>query len=165
MVAVTDPRPDTSGLAGLRPAPDGLAVAGALLAAAGYLLPWFRMQPGYAWSFSGWTYASLTGGGGWTLITFGWLALALAAALWARASPPAAVTTLVGAVGGMMFALSVVAVSFAQFPEKGTSNWIVEIPFDIGMPVMALGFSLLIAGGVRAIVHTAPASAPRPDAA
>ncbi|MEU4564117.1 hypothetical protein AB0F72_37540 [Actinoplanes sp. NPDC023936] len=137
----------------LRPAPDALIIGGSLVALAGYLLPWFRLQDGYAWSFSGWTYASLSTGGGWTLVTFGWLAVALIAGLWARSSQGAAVTALTCAIGGMMFALLVVAVSFAQFPEQGSSNWVGEIPFDVGLPVMALGFGLLVAGGVRAVVR------------
>jgi hypothetical protein len=40
---------------GLRPAPDPIVLSGSLISLAGYLLPWFKLQSGYAWSFSGWT--------------------------------------------------------------------------------------------------------------
>jgi hypothetical protein len=144
---------------GLRPAPDPAIVVGALLALAGYLLPWFREQQGYAWSYSGWTYASLSTGGGWTLITLFWLALPLVAGLWARSSSGAALTALVGTVAASFFASAVVAVSFAEFREQGSINWIGSLPFDVGLPVLAAGLGLLVAGGVRAVVRTA---APRP---
>ena len=138
-----------------RPAPDGLVVLGALLSLAGYLLPWFRIQSGYSWSFSGWAYASLSSGGGWTLITLGWLAVALVAALWARASAAAALTAVVAGVGGLVFALAVVAASFAEFRGGvGSSNWIAELPFGIGLPILALGLGLLLGGGMRAMIRT-----------
>ena len=144
---------------GLRPAPDPLVVLGALVSTAGYLLPWFRLQDGYAWSFSGWTYATLSTGGGWTLITFAWLTLALLAGLWARGSAGAAMTAVVSTVGGLMFALAVVAASFAEFRERGSLNWVGQLPFGIGLPVLATGFGLLLAGGVRAVVRTTVAAA------
>ena len=150
---------------GLRPAPDAVVVLGALTSLAGYLLPWFRMQSGYAWSFSGWTYASLSSGGGWTLITFGWLALALVAGVWARTSPAAAMTAVVGTVGGLVFALTVVAASFAAFRDRGYLNWVAELPFGIGLPVLALGLGLLLAGAVRAVVRTTITSAAAGSAA
>ena len=144
----------TPAAAGLRPAPDPLVILGSLLSLAGYLLPWFRLQSGYAWSFSGWTYASLSTGGGWTLITFGWIGLALVAGVWARASAGAALTVVVGAVAGLMFALAVVAVSFAEFRDRGSLNWVGEMPFGVGLPLMAAGFGLLLAGAIRAVVRT-----------
>ena len=145
---------EITGGPGLRPRPDGVVVAGALISLIGYLSPWFQKQTGYAWSFSGWTYASLSTGGGWTLITFGWLAVALIAGLWARASAGAAMTALASAVGGMLFASAVVAVSFAEFREQGSLNWVGELPFGVGLPLMAAGFGVLVAGGVRAVVRT-----------
>jgi hypothetical protein len=141
--------------ASFRPAPDALIIFAALLSLAGYLLPWFKEQSGYSWSFSGWEYASLSSGGGWTLLTFAWLGSALVAGLWARASTGAAMTAVVGAVGGLMFALAVIAASFAEFREQGSTNWIGELPFGPGLPVMAAGFGLLVAGGIRAVVRTA----------
>ena len=139
---------------GLRPAPDAAVVVGALLSLAGYLLPWFRLQSGYSWSFSGWAYASLSTGGGWTLITFVWIAVALIAGLWARRSSGAAMVAVVGAICGLFFALAVVAVSFAEFRERGSLNWVGEMPFGVGLPVLAAGLGLAVAGGVRAIVRT-----------
>lgn len=137
-----------------RPAPDGLVLTGALLSLAGYLLPWFRVQSGYSWSFSGWAYASLSSGGGWTLITFGWLGVALIAALWARRSATAALTAVVSGVGGQVFALVVVAASFAEFRgARGSINWIADLPFGIGLPVLALGLGLLVGGGMRAMIR------------
>lgn len=141
-------------MTGLRPAPDPAIVLGASLGLAGYLLPWFRLGDGYSWSFSGWAYASLSTGGGWTLITFVWIALALVAGLWARSSSGAALTAVGAAVGGLLFVLAVVAVSFAEFRERGSLNWVGEMPFGVGLPLMASGFGLLVAGGVRAVVRT-----------
>lgn len=145
-----------------RPSPDGLVVTGALIGLAGYLLPWFKIQSGYSWSFSGWAYASLSSGGGWTLLTVAWLAAALIAGLRARVSASAAVTAVVAGVGALLFALAVVAASFAEFRGGvGSINWIAELPFGIGLPVLALGLGLLLAGGMRAMVRTAgPVSRP-----
>lgn len=150
---------DDSATIGLRPAPDATVIAGALVSLGGYVLPWFRLQNGYEWSFSGWAYASLSTGGGWTLITFGWLAVALIAGVWARASSGAAMTAVVGAVGALVFALSVVAVSFVEFPEQGSLNWVGKMPFGIGLPLLALGLGVLFAGAVRAVVRTAASEA------
>ena len=138
----------------LRPAPDWLVITGVLLSTAGYLMPWFRAQSGYGWAFSGWTYATLSGGGGWTLITFGWLALALVAGLWARRFTGAAMTAVVGTVGALVFALTAVAACFAEFRERGYLNWVVELPFEFGLPVLGAGFGLLLAAGIRAVVRT-----------
>ncbi|MEV0393939.1 hypothetical protein [Polymorphospora rubra] len=52
-----------------RPAPDMAMLTGALAALAGYLLPWFRVGESYRWWYSGWEYATLSTGGGWTLLT------------------------------------------------------------------------------------------------
>jgi hypothetical protein len=139
---------------GVRPAPDAAIVLGALLSLAGYLLPWFRLQSGYSWSFSGWAYASLSTGGGWTLINFVWITVTLIAGLWARRSSGAATVAVVGGICGLFFALAVVAVSFAEFREQGSLNWVGEMPFDVGLPVLAAGLGLVVAGGVRAIVRT-----------
>lgn len=138
----------------LRLSPDPLVLAGVIIAFAGYLMPWFRKGEQYRWSFSGWGYASLDTGGGWTLLTFLWLAVALVAALWAGSSSIAATAATVGGLGGLTFALLVVAASFAEFSERGSINWIGELPFGMGVPAMALGFALLVGGGVRATVRT-----------
>lgn len=71
----------------------------------------------------------------------------------------AAMTTVVGAVGGLMFALAVVAASFAEFREQGGINWIGELHFGVGLPVMAAGFGVLLAAGVRALARVAVATA------
>ncbi|MFF5175406.1 hypothetical protein ACFY3U_22625 [Micromonospora sp. NPDC000089] len=132
-----------------------MVVLGVLLATSGYLMPWFRIAAGYSWSFSGWTYASLDSGGGWTLITLVWLAVTAVAGCWARASSAAALTALTGGIGAMIFALTVVAASFTEFPQRGYSDAIAHLPFGVGLPVMAAGFGLLIAGAVRAVARTA----------
>jgi hypothetical protein len=49
-------------------APDVAMLAGSLAATGGYLLPWFKKSASYDWSFSGWGYATLSNGGGWTLL-------------------------------------------------------------------------------------------------
>lgn len=134
--------------------PDALILTGAIIALIGYLLPWFRKGERYQWWFSGWGYASLDTGGGWTLLTLVWLAAVLVAALWAGSSSIAATAATVGGIGGLTFALLVVAASFAEFSDRGSINWIGELPFGMGVPAMALGFGLLIAGGVRATVRT-----------
>jgi hypothetical protein len=102
----------------MRPAPDALALTGSVTALLGYVLPWFRQQDGYLWSYSGWEFASLSNGGGWTLVTFGWLVLALGASLWAGRYPGAALTVLVGGVAALFFSLAVVAASFSNVPDR-----------------------------------------------
>ena len=136
---------------GLRPAPDAVIVVGGLAALAGYLLPWFRISDSYDWWFSGWEYAALSSGGGWTLITIGWLVLAIGAGGWARAEPAAAMTALVTGVAGLVFALAVVAVSLGAMPDRDSLNWVGQMPFGIGLPLMAVGFGLLLAASARAI--------------
>lgn len=135
---------------GLRPAPDAAVLAGSLIAVAGYLLPWFR-QDGYSWSYSGWAYASLSSGGGWTLLTLGFLAVAVVAGLWAGRSVSAAMWALVGVVGAGVLALAVVAASFSHVDEGSALNYLAELPFGIGLPLLAAGLGLALAGGCRAI--------------
>jgi hypothetical protein len=131
------------------PAPNVPMLLGALAALAGYLLPWFQISDSYDWWFSGWAYAELSTGGGWTLITIAWLVLALGASLWARRSHAATMTAVVGGVAGMVFAVAVVAVSFGSMPPRDSLNWVGQIPFGIGLPLMAGGFGLLFAGALR----------------
>lgn len=123
---------------------------GALAALAGYLLPWFQISDSYDWWFSGWAYAELSTGGGWTLVTIGWLVLALGASLRAGRSHAATMTAVVGGVAGMVFAVAVVAVSLGSMPHRDSLNWIGQMPFGIGLPLMAGGFGLLVAGALRA---------------
>lgn len=138
-----------------RPAPDAGMLSGALLASAGYLLPWFKRADSYDWWYSGWGYASLSDGGGWTLLTFGWLAVAVGAGLWARRSAAAAMTGMVAAVGALVTGLAVIAASFATIGEQDALNPMAHLPFGVGLPVLALGLGLLTAASCRAIVRTA----------
>lgn len=134
----------------LRPAPDAALLAGSLIGVAGYLLPWFN-QDGYAWSYSGWAYASLSSGGGWTLLTLGFLAVAVVASLWAGRSLTAAMWGIVGTVGAGVFALAVVAASFSHVSEGSALNYLAGMPFNVGLPLLAVGLGLALAGGCRAI--------------
>lgn len=124
-----------------------------LLTLAGYLLPWFRKGSAYQWSYSGWEYASLGDGGGWTSVTFGWLVLAAGAALFARRHVGAALTGVVAAIGTLVFSLAVVAASFGSMGERTTLNSLTEMPFDAGLPLLATGLGLLLATSVRAVVR------------
>ncbi|SCL31045.1 hypothetical protein [Micromonospora inyonensis] len=145
---------------------DGGMLVATLLTLAGYLLPWFRKGSGYAWSFSGWAYASLSDGGGWTLLTFGWLLVAGGAALLARGSTAAAMTGVVAAMGTLVTSLAVVAASFAVVGEQTALNPVAQLPFGVGLPVMATGLGLLLATSCRAIVRGEardPAGAGRPN--
>lgn len=126
-------------------------LGGSLTALLGYLVPWFKQSDSYGWSYSGWGYASLSNGGGWTLMTFAWLLLAFVASLWAGRSLAAAMTGVVGAVGAAFFALAVVAASFASIPEQTNTNYITDLPVNIGLPLLAGGLGLLFAGGCRAV--------------
>lgn len=135
----------------LKPAPDPAMLSGSLLALAGYLLPWFKVSPSYDWWFSGWGYATLSTGGGWTLWTFVWLAMVAVASLWAQRSGTAATVGLVGGIGALVFAVAVVAASFSFLPKRDSTNYLAELPIGIGLQVLAVGFGLVIAGGCRAI--------------
>ncbi|GIJ31851.1 hypothetical protein SAMN05216284_101464 [Micromonospora sediminimaris] len=126
-----------------------------LLALVGYLLPWFRPRPRAQWSFSGWAYASLSdgSGGGWTLLTFGWLLLAAGAALWARQVMAAAMAGMVAAVGTLVTAMAVVSASFGMIGERSALDYVTELPFGAGIPIMAAGIGLLLATSCRAIIR------------
>ncbi|MGC5051978.1 hypothetical protein ACLQ2S_11070 [Micromonospora sp. DT48] len=124
-----------------------------LLILVGYLMPWFRKGRRYQWSFSGWEYASLSSGGGWTLLTFAWLLLAALAALWAQTSVAAAMAAMVAAIGTLVTALAVVAASFAMIGERSALDYVAELPFEAGIPLMAVGLGLLMATSCRAIVR------------
>ncbi|GIJ23931.1 hypothetical protein [Micromonospora lutea] len=130
----------------------GMLVA-TLIALVGYLMPWFRPRRSALWSFSGWEYASMSNGGGWTLITFAWLALAAGAALWARTVLAAAMTGVVAAIGTLVNAMAVVAASFGTLGERSALDYVTELPFEAGIPIMAAGIGLLLATSCRAIVR------------
>ncbi|WP_329108165.1 hypothetical protein OG792_06105 [Micromonospora sp. NBC_01699] len=77
--------------------------------------------------------------------------LAILASLWAGRSVAAAMAGIVGAVGAGFFALAVVAASFASIPEQTNTNYITDLPVNIGLPLLAGGLGLLLAGGCRAV--------------
>lgn len=132
-------------LAGL----DGAMLGATLLTLAGYLLPWFKVSSGHRWSYSGWGYASLSTGGGWTLTTFAFIVVALVASFWARTVTAAAMTALTAAIGTLVMALTVVAASFGNIGPRDNSNAVAERPFGIGLPLLAIGLGLLIATACR----------------
>ena len=39
--------------------------------------------------------------------------------------------------------------------ERGSLNWVGEMPFGVGLPLMAAGFGLLLAGAIRSVARTA----------
>ncbi|MEV0393938.1 hypothetical protein [Polymorphospora rubra] len=58
-------------------------------------------------------------------------------------------TAVTAGIAGMFLALAVVAVSLGALPERTSINWVGELPFGIGLPLMALGFGLLFAAVLR----------------
>lgn len=133
---------------------DATVLAGAGLGLAGYLLPWFN-QPGYSWSYSGWEYASLSTGGGWTLLTIVALVTAAGAGLWARTDETAAMTAMTAAIAAVVLASAVVAASFATIGEQTALNPVASLPFGVGLPLLAAGLGLLCAAACRAVARTA----------
>ncbi|AGL21486.1 hypothetical protein [Actinoplanes sp. N902-109] len=136
-----------------RLAPDAGIIVGVVLTVAGYLLPWFRLESRFEWWYSGWRY--LSEGAGWTWWVFVWLALALIGGLWAGNSLGAATAAVVGTVAAAVFIVSTVAFSFAQYDIDAGISWAKDMPFGIGLPVLAVGLGLLLANGVRAIAVNA----------
>jgi hypothetical protein len=132
--------------------PDATMLAGSLLALVGYMLPWFKVKSSYHWFYSGWAYVRQGPGSGWILWTLVWLLLAIVASLWARRSVTFAMAGMVGAVGVAVFTLFLVAASFAKIPEESVKS-ITEYPLAIGLPVLALGLGMQVAGGCRTIVY------------
>jgi len=136
-----------------KPAPSAGVLAGIVVATIGYLLPWFKLQEGYSWWVSGLEYLTLSTGGGWTIWTLPMLALALIAGLYAGRSAVAGGVALVGVVAAAFLALVVVAGSFALVPAPSALNTITELPFAIGIPLMAVGFGIAAVGGVVAVIE------------
>jgi len=126
-------------------------LTGALVTVVGYLSPWFKVSSYYDWWFSGWGYAALSSSGGWTLWTLVWLTVAVGGSLWAGGSQAAAMTGLVSGLGAMMFSMAAVAASFSFLPERDSINYLAELPIGLGLPLLAIGLGLMVAGGCRAI--------------
>lgn len=132
------------------PSAQPLMVAGASVALAGYLLPWFKASPGKRWWYSGSHYFSLGEGGGWTALAVVALVVAIGASFWAARHPVAHALAVVGGGAGAFLAAAVVAVSFGTLPSRDSNNWIVELPFGVGLPLLALGLGLFAAGALHA---------------
>ncbi|MFC7247793.1 hypothetical protein ACFQO7_35470 [Catellatospora aurea] len=127
---------------------------GAALALLGYLLPWFKKRDSYQWWYSGWDYATLTGGGGWTLVALVLLLLALVASFWTRRSKAATVVCLTGSVAGGFWSAAVVAASFSTMGERSSLNGLAQLPFGVGMPLLALGLGLAVTmAGYQLVRH------------
>ncbi|MFY1596366.1 hypothetical protein [Micromonospora sp. WMMD737] len=129
-----------------RPMPDVLLLVGTSTALLGYLIPWFRASERHLWSYSGWGYLSV--GGGWTTWVVLLLVTAIGASLWARRAVQFAQLAVGAAVAGMFLAGAVVAVSLGALPERSHINWVVELPFGMGLPLMAVGFGTVVAGAL-----------------
>ncbi|MEU7930440.1 MULTISPECIES: hypothetical protein [Micromonospora] len=132
-----------------RPAPDVLLMFGTSITLLGYLTPWFRISERYLWSYSGWAYLEV--GGGWTWWVVVLLLTALGASFWARRAAGFALLTVGAAVAGMFLASAVVAVSLGSLPERSNINWVGELPFGWGLPLMAIGFGTVVAGAMAAV--------------
>lgn len=68
------------------------------------------------------------------LWTFVFLAVALVAGVWAHRNVAAAMWGVVGTVGAGLFSAAVVAASFSHVEERGSLNYLAEVPFHIGRP-------------------------------
>ncbi|MER5458304.1 hypothetical protein ABT008_26395 [Micromonospora sp. NPDC002389] len=115
-------------LAGL----DGVMLFATMLTLFGYLLPWFRQSPRHQWWYSGWEYASRSTGGGW-----------------ARTVVEAAMAALAAGIGTLVMTVAVVAASFGNIGRRDNLNSVAELPFGLGLPLMAVGLGLLIAAACR----------------
>lgn len=134
-----------------RPVPSVGLLAGTVVATAGYLLPWFKPDADRGWWYSGLEYATASGGGGWTLWTFVFLALALIAAIWAGGNEVAASISLIATVAAAVFATFVVAVSLADRPDSPFLSDIAGMPFGVGLPILAVGLGISLVAGCYAI--------------
>lgn len=77
------------------------------------------------------------------------------AGLWAGTSLGAAMAAMTAAGASALFAVAVVAFSFAQYNGDRRIDWAQDMPFGIGLPVLAAGFGLLAAACVRAVAVNA----------
>jgi len=111
---------------------------GALLALAGYLLPWFESRIGQV---SGWDCTNIDSG--WPRFTVACLLLSIGGSLRAGRSQRSAFIAVIAGLGGMFFALSVVAASLSGFRDP------LGLPLGVGLPLMAGGFGLLLIGALR----------------
>jgi len=132
-----------------RPQPSGLLLTGTATALFGYLTPWFRGSPRRQWWYSGWGYLEKEGGWTWWVVVF--LVIAICASLWAGRSVELALFAAGATVAGMFLAGAVVAVSLGTLPERTSIDWVGELPFGMGMPLMAIGFGTAIAGALAAV--------------
>jgi hypothetical protein len=64
------------------------------------------------------------------------------------------------AVASVLFAAAVVAFSFAQYDVDESITWAQDMPFGIGLPVLATGLGLLAAACVRAVAVNAVEASP-----
>lgn len=126
-------------------------LAGTVVATGGYLLPWFKPDADHGWWYSGLEYATASGGGGWTLWTFVFLAIALVAAVWAGGNEIAASVSLIATVAASVFAISVVAVSLADRPDSPFLSDVAGMPFGVGLPLLAVGLGISLVAGIYAI--------------
>ncbi|MET7467423.1 hypothetical protein ACFYON_05675 [Micromonospora sp. NPDC005686] len=132
-----------------RPSPDALLLFGTVTALFGYLMPWFRATRRHQWWYSGWSY--LENEGGWTWLVVLCLVIAILASVWAGRSVGSAKLAVGAAVAGMFLAGAVVAVSLGSLPERSSIDWVGELPFGLGMPLMAIGFGAVVAAALGTV--------------
>jgi hypothetical protein len=139
------PRPSRS-----RPHPSAGLIAGVVVATIGFLLPWFKQSDQAQWWYSGIEYLQDDDRGGWTLIAYVLLAVTLVAAIWAGGSDVAAVVALTAGVAAALFAGVVVAASLAVTDGEYITD-VSGRAFSVGIPIMVVGFGVVIAAGVHAV--------------
>ena len=146
-----------------RLAPDSLIIVSSVVACFGYLLPWFQISDDYRWWYSGWNYTTSEDGAGWTWLIYVWLAVTLLGGLWARRHVAAAMTTMVATIGAMIFSTVLVGVSLARTGQSNLDD-VTEMRLGFGLPILVIGFGLLLAAAVRAIavVSSERAAVPLP---
>jgi len=76
--------------------------------------------------------------------------VALLGGLWARRHVAAAMTTVVATIGAMIFGTVMVGVSCARTGQNNLDH-VPEMRLGLGLPILAVGFGLLLAAAVRAI--------------
>lgn len=123
----------------------------ALLCLAGYLLPWVQVRASYDWWYSGWSYATLSTGPGWTAGAIVWFVLAAGASVGAGRSAGLATTASACGAAGVVWALAVLAASYADIGPHDTLNEVSGLPLGVGLPVLALGAGVLLVASIRSI--------------